>query len=156
MTFAATAVAAAPLPKPQGEPILTISGNIANTNDGEVARFDREMLEAIGTTKLTTMTPWYERLVEFEGVPMKALMDAVGASGTEVTATALNDYVSTIPFADFDQYEVILALKRDGKYMPIRDKGPLFIVYPYDSDPELATDKYYSRSAWQVKELEIQ
>ena len=148
--------AAAPLDKPQGEPILTISGNIANTNDGAVARFDRQMLEALGTTKLTTMTPWYEQVVEFEGVPMKTLMEAVGATGTEVTATALNDYASTIPMADFDQYDVILALKRDGEYMPIRDKGPLFIVYPYDSDPELATDKYYSRSAWQVKELAVQ
>jgi hypothetical protein len=156
ISFGTVAVSAAPLPKPQGKPILTISGNITNTNDGQVARFDREMLEAVGTTKLTTQTPWYEQIVEFEGVPMKALMEAVGANGTEVTATALNDYVSTIPLADFEEYDVILALKRDGEYMPIRDKGPLFIVYPYDSDPELATDKYYSRSAWQVKELEIQ
>ena len=28
-------------PSPQGEPILTVSGKIANTNDGAVARFDR-------------------------------------------------------------------------------------------------------------------
>ena len=27
--------------------------------------------------------------------------------------------------ADFDQYDVILAMKRDGEAMPIRDKGPL-------------------------------
>ncbi|MCC2664519.1 MAG: oxidoreductase, partial [Geminicoccaceae bacterium] len=45
-------------------------------------------------------------------------------------------------------YPVILALKRDGAYMPVRDKGPLFIVYPYDSSPELKHQNYYSRSAW--------
>ena len=37
--------------------------------------------------------------------------------------------------------------------MPVRDKGPLFVVYPYDSDPELRSQKFYSRSAWQVKSL---
>ena len=147
--------AAAPLASPQAEPILTVSGKIANTNDGAVARFDRQMLEALGTVTLRTMTPWYDHVVEFEGVSMKALMQHVGAEGTQVTATALNDYRGTIPISDFDSFEVILAMKRDGVDMPIRDKGPLFIVYPYDSDPELANGLYYSRSVWQVKELEV-
>ena len=47
----------------------------------------------------------------------------------------------------------MLALKRNGAYMPVRDKGPLFIVYPYDSSPELKHQKYYSRSAWQVAKM---
>jgi hypothetical protein len=35
----------------------------------------------------------------------------------------------------------------------VRDKGPLFIVYPYDSDPQLATQTFYGRSAWQLAKL---
>ena len=147
---------AAPLPEPREETILTVSGSIANTNGGGVARLDRPMLEALGMTSLRTKTPWYEDVVEFEGVPMQALMDYVGATGTNVTATALNDYETTIPLSDFEEFRVLLALKRDGEYMPVRDKGPLFIVYPYDSDPALDSDKYYSRSAWQVKELKVE
>lgn len=143
------------LPQPEGEPILTISGTVANTNSGEVARFDRHMLEALGTAKIRTRTPWYDEVVEFEGVPMKALMDHVGASGTELTATALNDYKVIIPLSDFEEFDAILAMKRDGVEMPVRDKGPLFIIYPYDSDPQLQTDQYWDRSAWQVKELRI-
>ena len=34
-------------------------------------------------------------------------------------------------------------------------KGPLFIVYPFDRKPELATPTYYDRSAWQLQRLEI-
>lgn len=146
---------AAPLPSPTSEPILTVSGKIENVNDGEVARFDRSMLEAIGTVTVRTMTPWYDAVVEFEGVSVKALLDYLGAEGSEVLATALNDYQSTIPMEDFERFEVILAMKRDGEVMPIRDKGPLFIVYPYDSDPELRSERYYSRSVWQVKALEV-
>jgi hypothetical protein len=50
---------------------------------------------------------------------------------------------------------VILALKRDGEYMPVRDKGPLFIIYPYDNAPELRSQQFYSRSVWQVSRLVV-
>jgi hypothetical protein len=86
---------------------------------------------------------------------MSVLMKKVGASGTVVEAHALNDYSTLIPAEDFAKHNVILALRKDGEYMPVRDKGPLFIVYPYDSDPELKSQKYYGRSAWQVKELKV-
>jgi hypothetical protein len=154
IAFASQALAG-PLASPEGAPILVVSGNIANTNDGAVARFDREMLEAMGMVKVTTLTPWYDSPSEFEGVSMRALMELVGAEGTEVLATALNDYQSAIPMADFDRYIVVLALKRDGTPMPIRDKGPLFIVYPFDSDPRLQTEQYYGRAVWQLKELNV-
>jgi hypothetical protein len=51
---------------------------------------------------------------------------------------------------------VILALKINGEYMRVRDKGPLFIVYPYDSEPELNNQVFYSRSAWQVSKMSIE
>ncbi len=69
---------------------------------------------------------------------------------------ALNDYVSTIPVKDFTLYNVILAMKRDGEYMQVRDKGPLFIIYPYDSMQELQSQTYYTRSAWQVAKLIVE
>ena len=56
---------------------------------------------------------------------------------------------------DISKYHTIFALKRDGEYMPVRDKGPLFVVYPYDSNPDLKSQTYYSRSAWQVAKLEV-
>ena len=144
---------AAGLEEPADRPILTVGGKIKRTNDGDKARFDRAMLEKLGMVSFETTTPWYNGLVKFEGVPMAKLMEFVGAEGTIATAVALNDYITEIPITDFAQYGVILALKRDGNYMPVRDKGPLFIVYPYDSNPELKHQKYYGRSAWQVAQL---
>ena len=82
--------------------------------------------------------------------------DAVGAAGTSAAAMALNDYSIDIPLADFRDYPVILALKMDGKNMRIRDKGPIWIVYPQDDHPELKTQAYRSRSVWQLRRLEIQ
>lgn len=144
---------AAILATPTEKRILTITGKISNTNDGDAAVFDRPMLEAIGMSDIETATPWYTGAVHFEGVRMDALMRHVGATGESVTATALNDFSTDIPTSDFSRFGVILALKRDGVYMPVRDKGPLFIIYPYDSATELRSQKYYSRSAWQVSRL---
>jgi hypothetical protein len=82
-------------------------------------------------------------------------MQTVGASGETVVAAALNDYETKIPMSDFAQFGVLLALKRNGEYMPVREKGPLFIVYPYDSNSELKSQQYYGRSAWQLSRLSI-
>jgi hypothetical protein len=65
-------------------------------------------------------------------------MDLVGARANG-QVLALNDYTTIVPLDDFRKFPVILALKMNGEYMRIRDKGPLFIVYPYDSSPELQT-----------------
>lgn len=135
-----------------GKPILTVSGKVGAPSG---VTFDREALEKLGLASIETTTPWHTGKVKFEGVPLKVLMKHVAASGDTVQALALNDYATSIPIDDFEKYNVILALKRDGEYMPVRDKGPLFIVYPYDSDPELNSRKFYSRSAWQVKELVV-
>jgi hypothetical protein len=50
---------------------------------------------------------------------------------------------------------VILAIKRNGEYMSVRDKGPLFVIYPYDSSPDLKSQTYYARSAWQVAKIDV-
>lgn len=143
------------LPAPKGPVILTISGRIRVFNSADAALFDRDMLEALGTASFRTMTPWYDHVVEFEGVRMDRLMETVGAAGTMVIATSLNDYITEIPISDFARFGTIIALKRNGSYMPVRDKGPLWIVYPFDSDEALGRPPYTSRSAWQVRQLMI-
>jgi hypothetical protein len=154
--LAAASAQAQSLDRPTGKTVLTISGKIAITNGGGTAQFDLAMLEKLGTVSFETTTPWYEGPVKFEGVPLAKLMGAVGATGQRITAIALNDYSAEVPMEDTIKYNVILALKRDGNYMPIRDKGPFFIVYPFDSDPELKSQKFYSRSVWQISRIEVQ
>src|SRR5690349_14453394 len=78
---AAPAMAAPALPQPTRAPILTVSGKIGVFNEGNTARFDRQMLEAIGMTSFTTTTPWYDHAVTFEGPLMTRLMQAVDARG---------------------------------------------------------------------------
>ena len=88
-------------------------------------------------------------------VPLARLLDTIGAAGDRLVVTALNDYVTEIPIEDARSFGVMLALKRDGQYMPVSDKGPIFIIYPFDSDSTLKAQVYYKRSAWQVARIEV-
>lgn len=144
---------AAGLPRRTQSVILTVSGLIRHRNEGDRAVFDRPMLHALGSASITTQTPWYDAPVRFDGVPMARVMEAVGAEGTTVTAIALNDYSTDIPMPDLTRFDVLLATHRNGVPMPANDRGPLFIVYPYDSSPVLRSPLYYGRSAWSVAHL---
>ncbi|MBY0334812.1 MAG: oxidoreductase [Acetobacteraceae bacterium] len=147
--------AAAPLRRPREPPLLTVTGRIEARNQGDSAVFDRAMLEELGVSGFTTATPWFDGPVRFEGVPMARLMQALGAVGETATAIALNDYSTDIPITDFARFGVLLALRRDGRPMRVSDKGPLFIVYPFDSAAELRARQYYSRSAWSVAQIVV-
>lgn len=151
-----TQVWAGEFARPTGKVLLTLSGNIQNTNEAGKAVFDLASLEKLGVVSFQTTSPWYDGRTTFTGIPLQKLMDYVGAKGSVVKVTALNDYTTEIPLSDFKKYNVILALKINGEYMRIRDKGPLFVVYPYDSIPELNNQIYYSRSAWQVSRMNIE
>ena len=144
-----------PLPEPSGKPILTISGRITRPNAGDKVALDRATLEKLGEDGFQTSTPWYTGPVRFDGVRMTRLMEVVGCMGDTVRAIALNDYTTDIPVSDFARFSVLLAIKRNGDYMPVRDKGPLFIIYPFDSFLELQTHQFYSRAAWQVTQLVV-
>jgi hypothetical protein len=128
-------------------PILTVSG----LSGGAVQTFDRSRLEALGTTTLDEETPWYEGRRRFEGVSLSRVLAEAGASSaTGVHLHALNDYTVDIAMTEVERYQPILALKRDGTYMTVREKGPLFLVFPFHEHPEIRTPWYYSRAIWQV------
>lgn len=150
-----TALGADALPRPTGAVVLTVSGGIANTNAGADARFDRAMLEKLGVRALRTSTTWTTGIKTFEGVLARDVMKTVGAQGAEVRAVALNDYAVSIPMADFERYDVLLAFRMDGQDLTARDKGPLWVVYPRDAHRELNDSKFDARWAWQLKRLEV-
>lgn len=152
----ALSVPALALDAPTTRPILTVSGKIGVKNAGETARFDMKMIEALPQHSFTTSTPWFDKPVKFTGPLLADLLAAVKASGTTLSAVAINDYKIDIPMSDIQKYKVIVARLLDDKPMPVREKGPLFVVFPFDSAAELRNSTYYERSIWQLKALDVQ
>ncbi|MBL7091686.1 molybdopterin-dependent oxidoreductase [Acidovorax sp.] len=143
------------LEPPTGPVVLTIDGAITQTNRGPQAQFDMKMLEKLPQHSFSTQTPWYPSAVTFTGPLLRDVLAAVGAKGTKITAVALNDYKTEIPADDATRHDVIVARLMNNRPMPIREKGPLFIVYPFDTKAELRSELYYNRAAWQLNALHI-
>jgi hypothetical protein len=150
------ALPAAALEPAKGKVILTISGNVGEKNTPSAAVFDMAMLEKLPQRTFTTMTPWDKQPIKFTGPLLRDVLSAAKAKGSTIKAAALNDYQSSIPLDDSQKFDVILAHKMNDQDIPVKTKGPLFIVYPYDSKPELRSTVYYERSAWQLKSMAIE
>lgn len=155
LAAALPATPALALEQPSGLVVLTITGRVGQPNAGSVARFDMAMLERLPQHSFVTSTPWYTTAHKFTGPLLREVLAACGAQGLSLRATALNDYSVDLPFDDAQRHELLLARLLDDKPMTVRDKGPLFIIYPFDSNAQLRTTVYYSRSAWQLKSIEV-
>ena len=149
------ALPARALEPPSGAVVLTVAGRVRNTNDGRRAQFDMAMLEALPQQNVFMRTPWYAQARRFTGPLLRDVLAAAGAQGTTLRLIALNDYKVDMPFDDAQRHDVILARLLDDKPMAVRDKGPLFVVYPFDARPELRSAVYYSRSAWQLRTIDV-
>ena len=149
------AASACSLPQPKGEVVLTVDGMINTCNNGLEVRLDKEMVEALPHRVIKTENPWDHGPSTYEGVLLRDLLDYVQADGKTLRFVALNDYRADMPLADVRKYDVILAYKRDGEYLPVRDKGPFFVVFPFTDVPELATEARYAQSVWQVNQITV-
>ena len=150
------ALPARALVRPAGPVVLTIGGRVRMPNDGGVAHFDMEMLAALPQMSFTTHTPWYAQARRFTGPLLRDVLAAAGAQGTLLRLLALNDYKVDMPYEDAQRHDVIVARLLDDRPMAVRDKGPLFVIYPFDARPELRSPTYYSRSAWQLRTIDVQ
>lgn len=147
--------AAEPLPAPRGEVVLTVSGAIGGHNTDDAAAFDLAMLQAMESVTVTTTTIWTDGEQRFTGVRLLTLLESLGAGGKAIEANALNDYFTEIPAEDITRDGPIVAYAQNGSLLSVRDKGPLWIVYPYDADSRWRSEVIYARSIWQLNALAV-
>ncbi|MCU0832783.1 MAG: molybdopterin-dependent oxidoreductase, partial [Rhizobiaceae bacterium] len=133
--------------------VLTISFPDAGKPDLDLTMAD---LMAMPVSSITTTTPWHDGEQRFEGVALSHLMETVGASAQTLRVEALNEYVTELPFSDFADHGPILAYRLNGKEMSVSQKGPLFIIYGFDDKPELNSELFFSRAAWQVRSMSVE
>ncbi|MCR3972760.1 molybdopterin-binding oxidoreductase [Aeromonas veronii] len=132
---------------------LKIKGDGCCNGKGEVV-LSRADFEALPQTKVTTRTPWTKGEHTYSGVLLRDLLKIYDLKNTEVKAVAVNDYWAAVPLEDGSKYSVLLADKQDSKELTLRNKGPLWIIYPLTEHPELDKELYHSRMVWQLTAIE--
>lgn len=143
------------LPAPKGEVILTIEGAKSNKNGGDKTVFDMELLHSLGETAISTSTVWTDGVHVYSGVSLIELLAALDITEGNLEMLAVNDYLVDVPVSDAVEGGPIIAYAVDGVPMSLRDKGPLWLIYPYDSDVKYRNEEIFARSIWQLNRINI-
>lgn len=113
----------------------------------------RADLTALPRTEYVTTTIWTEGPQRFSGVSLRDLMGHLKIEAELLEFMAINDYSITVPVSEIGQDNPMIAYARNGEPMSLREKGPFWLVYNYDSDPTFRTETVYSRSIWQLDRI---
>ena len=146
-------------------PILTVSGDISQTNRGPSGEEDATMLgahdiafvngfaftradlAALPQTTYRGRVPGSEAEVSFTGPMITDVLAQAGANGGTVTITALDGYGIEMEVSYIETHKPILAVAADGVSLAIGDLGPAVSVFPPTDDAQLADD-FAARQTW--------
>ncbi|ENM5834058.1 oxidoreductase [Vibrio metoecus] len=131
------------------EPILTLAHQ-----DQTVSATYQELLARSDLT-IVTETPWTQGNTEFKGISAQAILAWMGVKQADLKVIALNKYWAVIPYSDIEKYNPVFAIQKNGKPMAIRDRGPVWSIYPLSSSGELNNEVLHSRMVWQISHIEI-
>ncbi len=149
--------AESPLPIPEEEPILTVTGKIEAINQGEQLRLDRPTIEKLKRVEYEIFDLFERKNVTFEGVLLNDLMDLwqIESDATSLEITALNDYTITVPIQATREIPILFALKQDGVYMERNYRGPAMLVVPPFSEQlglDIPRQDFW---IWQIESISV-
>lgn len=126
-----------------------------DTQSGAFRSFDLAALSALPVDTIRTTTVWTSGLQEFRGVRLSALLDHLGILEGKLTLTALNGYLTEIEVREVTAHGAMIAFEKNGAPMSTRDKGPLWLIFPYDDFSEFRNETIYAQSIWHLDRIEV-
>ena len=129
--------------------------SITNVSDGVVIELTEADLLAMDQFTVHTENEFVDGLAEFTGPLARDVIALLSASGIETLHfIAANDYAIEVPMSDILDFDVIFAMSQNGVRFSIRDKGPIWVIYPMSDNVELQDRVYNDRLIWQLIKVE--
>ncbi|MBL4917413.1 molybdopterin-dependent oxidoreductase [Tabrizicola sp. DMG-N-6] len=128
--------------------------------DGTVTELDEEGFARLPWHEVTTHTRWTDGPQQFRGPLLRDVLELAGAGegvlqGRELRMTAMNEFQVDIPASDAWDFRPILAREMNGRTMRIRDKGPIWLIYPRDDIAALQNPVIDERWIWQLVDITV-
>jgi hypothetical protein len=123
------------------------------TNGAGLRTFTDDELLALPQFEFTTSTIWTEGALTFSGPSLADVLAAAGVTSGDIEMTAVNDYAVAMPRSRLEPAAPIIANRINGSPFGVRDKGPLWLVFPYDSADRYQSEEIYSYSVWQLTQI---
>jgi hypothetical protein len=111
---------------PQGEVVLTLTGDIGTANKGSKLELDLASLEKMRRVRVEAAEPFLKRRVMFEGVLLSDLLAVAGvpSSASKVSMTALDDYKVDFKLDDVRSSQMLLATRPTASTCRSTPPGP--------------------------------
>ncbi len=135
-------------------PLLTLRAGSA-----EPVVLDRQALDALPQHGFETTTQWTEGKLAFSGPALKDVLALVAAGSVPdevIHLIAANNYEVILDHDLIEDDVPIIATRINGKPFGVRDKGPLWVVFPYDRGTDYQIESVFSASIWQLIEVWIE
>lgn len=129
--------------------LLTVSDAATNTTKS----YSDADLMALPQTSFKTTTIWTEGAKTFSGPSLKSVLDDAGLPAQNLKLHAVNDYNVVFPISNMHDHAPIIANRIDGNPFPLRRKGPLWVIFPFDQTPAFQTEEIFSLCVWQLDKI---
>jgi len=133
--------------------IIMTPQNTTGLKDDSQVDMTLSDLQTLPVASFETTTLWTPDKQVFSGVWLATLLQHHGITSGTLELAAINDYRVTIPVQDIRTGGALVSYERNGEAMSLRQKGPLWVVYDWDSNPNFRNETYYSRSIWQLDRI---
>lgn len=133
------------------EPLLTVR----NVSDGTSVSFTQEELMALPQASFDTGTIWSEGVDTYAGPTLASVLAAAQMPAGDLKLYAINDYNVDFPAERLGEDAPIVANRINGKAFSVRDKGPLWVMFPFDNGKGYNNEDTFALSVWQLKQIDV-
>ncbi len=137
--------------------VLTVSGEAIDPPvDDREPELTVDALSSLPRRVIRTATPW-DRARDFEGPLLAEVLRAAGARSdvTTIRVYGRDDSQVDISVNAVSLYRPILATTRDGVALTPAQGGPLWLIFPMDTHPELRTPAGSARFVSNVCRIDV-
>ena len=133
------------------EVLITLVGR-----DGTTTELSEAAYFALPQYAIATENEYLEGMNCYQGPLGRDVVALLGLMPDDtITLTAMNDYQVEIPYAHLAEYDVIFATAVNGERLSLRDKGPIWVVYPQSDNAILQDTVYGTYMIWQLIRVEL-
>ncbi|WP_417617159.1 molybdopterin-binding protein [Oceanisphaera sp.] len=138
--------------------ILSVYGDI-RINDRHYGRMDFTLseLQALTQGHITTTHPWTREPRSYQGVDLNVLFGFLfrhrRVLGLQLET--LNDFSVAVDWSEIAPLSPILAWQENGTLMTRRNKGPLWLMLPFERLSDIQQTNYVPLMAWQLRAIRV-
>ena len=138
------------------EPIRHARAQLVVAGPNGEATYAPADLEALGASRMVTVTPWRDDETEFDGVLLTEILEANGLGDAEaIRVIAENDYAVVIEAETWKRWPILVATRVNGKPHTRRERGPIQFVLPMSDDPSSGAKGHGKNWVWMAARIEV-